>query len=762
MKRKIIALISAFALILSIAACGTPENSDFSEPSDDSGADSLISSVSVSADDYEQILEILESNLPGGDTMKRKIATTLAAIALTASITACDVPGGGENSDIPVSGTGSGNVSVSVTASAADYDQIYEMIKAKQAESQDYGRMRNSAILAEGLTGGVDMEMAVADNAVPAPTAPAGGSAERDESPSEAMNYGQNPGSGGSEDGGYSGTNNQVQGVQESDIVKTDGKNIYAISRYYNSVVNVIGVNNGVMTKMATLEMQDAYPIELLLYGDKLIVIWSKSTYIPYEPPTNQDSEGNDIVPYGYYGYWWGWHDYETIVEVYSTNGNFRNPASTFSQKGWYSSSRMIDNNIYLITSYSPYVNYMHDFAREDLDCYIPSFEVNGDRAFVLPNRIILPETLDNVQYTVISGLDVNRADLLVSATADLGSSYIIYSSLDNIFITSYAHEIIGQQVTPWGTWDEYKEFTKINKFSINKGQVNFTASGKVEGSVQNQFWLDEHNGTLRVVSQIWEWGRNWDNFRVEAYLYTLDENLNQLDVFKGIGEGENVQSVRAEGDIIYIVTFMTTDPLYSFDVSNPRNIIMLDELKIPGFSRYMHRWADGLLLGIGVDADETDGMRTGLKLSMFDTSDNESLFERHVFTIPMPEVSQNNNSRWWSWSWIWSPAEHSHKSILISPERNIIGFPYSYYAYDSNSYYNYNYEGNMYVLFSYDKDEGFTMTGEISMPQTDGWWSNGFERGLFIGDYLYAIGDNMIISARLSDMEAVQALNLI
>jgi uncharacterized secreted protein with C-terminal beta-propeller domain len=776
--------------------------------------------------------------------MKKRILAIFTMLALILSLAACQTSPEEETrrrerSERPdVIGTNLSSSVVSVAASAEDYDQIYELIKAaRNFESNSVNRASNGRGLDMAVEAEESFDGFADDAAMPAPMA---------EAPGSTANYAGEPdaeysamGGGGEGGSSFSDTNNQVQGVQESDIVKTDGRYIYTISHYQNSFVNVVRVNNGSMEQVARLEKEGAYPIELLLYDGKLIVIWAKSTWVSFDgtrwdcccdyyaqywdewyyddywyveddywgyddPPTTSYDDEYDIememfeiepwdmptvdpifdyeieepveiladepallIEPGYHRSWWGWwgggwNDNETVVEVYNINGDFKQPESSFSQKGWYSSSRMIDSHIYLITTFSPMVNQLNEFARDDLEAYIPSYTINGDSYYIAPSGIVLPEKLDWVQYTVISGLDVNSPEFFVSSTANLGSSWIIYSSMNNIYITSSVHEIIGRRRTQWGYWDDYKEYTQINKFSINKGQVAFTASGKVAGSVQNQFWLDEHNGVLRVVTQIWEWGFDWEDFYSAGSLYTLDENLNILGEFHGIGETENVQSVRFEGDIGYIVTFLIVDPLFAFDLSDPTNIIMLDELKIPGYSRYMHRWADGLLLGVGVDAEEEFGWKTGLKLSMFCTTDNENLSEKHVFIIEPPESEEMTDEWGWSWggwSWIWSPAEWDHKPILVSPERNIIGFPYSMSYTSSNMYI----DEQKYAIFSYDDSTGFTLIGEIEMPAYSGsqewFWTNGFTRGLFIDDYLYVVADHLIVSARLDNMQIVQTL---
>ncbi|MCL2086036.1 MAG: beta-propeller domain-containing protein [Oscillospiraceae bacterium] len=553
----------------------------------------------------------------------------------------------------------------------------------------------------------------------------------------------------------FSTTNVQVEEVEEGDIVKTDGKYIYTSSTRTASV-NVVETSNGRMRRIAHIEKENARPIELLLYKGRLIVFWEKSEYNIY-------GKNNDYLRK---------YEHQMVIEVYNTKGDFKKPMSVYSQMGKYYSSRMLNNNIYLVTEFSPYLT-SNEFDEADARGYIPSFAVNEKNRFIPSSSIVIPPELNSTsKYTLISGLDVNNQELLVSAKATLGQADVVYSSRRNMYIADLS-------------W-RGGQSTDISKFSLNNGRVGYVGSCRVLGHVKNQFGLDEHNGALRVFSEYVDWD-------LETILTTFDSELNWLASIRGIGAGENLKSARFYGDVGYAVTFMATDPLYSFDLSEPANPIMLGELKIPGFSRYMHRWDDGLLLGIGVDADENrGGLRTGLKLSMFDVSDNEEMSERHVHIIPAVR----------SGTWgrhIFTPAEVEHRSLIISPQRNIIAFPYV----NDNVY--------KYALFSYDKEVGFKLISEIiddepnfeftQMSFNDAWiygyfdenndwiweedwwydyedwwhedrdnrWERqqydnyiGFRRGLYIGNYIYAISDKKIVSARLSDLEIIQVLLLI
>jgi uncharacterized secreted protein with C-terminal beta-propeller domain len=545
----------------------------------------------------------------------------------------------------------------------------------------------------------------------------------------------------------FSDTNNQVEGVQESDIVKTDGRFIYVASTSdrNNLRVSIVRADNGLMTTRSVIRLTGATQLhEMLLWREKLIIIYRQGSQV--------------------------------VVDMYLTNGNFARPTTTYAQDGVFSSARMIDNNIYLITNHNPNLP-RTPLAETDITQIVPAFWVNGERHLVPSCKIVLPDRLDSPQYTIIGGLDVHRINMAVSVVTTLGSTNNVYASANNIYVSRVNRVWTGGVgAWQWWSWQGQESETTINKFSVNRGRVQHRASATVNGSARNQFHFDEHEGNLRVVTEVWgnkpaesdfkgsgSWqilpvpekqgDRGWWDERRRTdfdtgwglqggVLYTFDKDMNLLAEVHRIGFGENVHSVRFMGDIGYIVTFWQTDPLFSFDLSDPANPVLLDALKIPGFSRYLDSWTDGLLLGMGVDTNQ-NGVRQGLKLTMFDVSDNEDLIEKHV-------VQFGNRG--------FSPFENDHRAVLLSPERNIIGFPYQVSG------------TAMYAVYSYDPQTGFKIVGELRADPkqtTTTFWccplcgyitrtatSNAlpFNRGMFIGNYIYAISDNMIVSARLGE----------
>jgi uncharacterized secreted protein with C-terminal beta-propeller domain len=199
--------------------------------------------------------------------------------------------------------------------------------------------------------------------------------------------------------------------------------------------------------------------------------------------------------------------------------------------------------------------------------------------------------------------------------------------------------------------------------------------------------------------------------------LFTLNQNLEVLGEIRGIAPEERVYSCRFMGDIGYFVTFRQVDPLFSVDLSNPEVPQLLSALKIPGFSNYLHPYAEGLLFGLGHDADENTGIMGSIKLSMFNTADPADVREQNTLILSEYYASE---------------ATSNHKAILVNAAKRLIAFPA-----DSN-----------YVICSYDAGKGFTQEAVISlMGDENDYYYYGGEglRGLFIGDVFYVIAPNSL-----------------
>ena len=203
--------------------------------------------------------------------------------------------------------------------------------------------------------------------------------------------------------------------------------------------------------------------------------------------------------------------------------------------------------------------------------------------------------------------------------------------------------------------------------------------------------------------------------------VYVLDASLKTVGSVTGLAEGERVFSARFDGDYGYLCTYRQTDPVFAVDLTEPTNPKVVGELKLSGYSDYLHIWSDGLLFGLGMETQSVGANTTvdGMKLVMIDTSDPAKLHDLHTQAIDAD----------------YSEALNNHKAILVDSGKDIIAFPAE----------------NSYLVYGYSADDGFTLRKEISVSQWDG-----NNRGLYIGDYFYVVGSDQINVLDLNTLENV------
>ncbi len=213
---------------------------------------------------------------------------------------------------------------------------------------------------------------------------------------------------------------------------------------------------------------------------------------------------------------------------------------------------------------------------------------------------------------------------------------------------------------------------------------------------------------------------------------------MNLVGTIDDLAPDERIYSVRFMGDTGYFVTYRETDPLFSVDLSDPSNPQVMDALKIPGFSNYLHFYSDNLLLGLGEENNPNTGDFMGLKLSMFDISDPYDI--REIDKTVLPEA-------------YYAPAQYNHKAFLIDPERNLMGFYIE--CYDKEKYEH----SENYVIYSYIPGSGFVQ--QFSCNITDDSPYTEFIRGIYIGDYLYLVNGNCICSYAFDTYQKIDEIRI-
>ena len=287
---------------------------------------------------------------------------------------------------------------------------------------------------------------------------------------------------------------------------------------------------------------------------------------------------------------------------------------------------------------------------------------------------------------------------------------------------------------------------TKILKFNLNNGKIKFKAEADVTGGINNQFSMDENNGYFRIATTVGISSWDIDNDSSSNSLYILDENLKEVGKVEGIAKGEKIYSVRYVGNKAYVVTFKTMDPLFVIDLSDVKKPKILGELKIPGYSTYLHPYDETHLIGFGYDTKENsseDGyVQNGLKMSMFDITNLNN--PKEMFTV---KIGKNGTT---------SPLTEDHKALLFSKEKNIIAFPV-------NSYKNGKYVSKAQI-YKIDLNKGFILQGEIQNSEVSSKnysYQKTIERIIYSNDVYYTLSKNLIKAVDMETLKEITKLEI-
>lgn len=499
---------------------------------------------------------------------------------------------------------------------AKNYEEIYQYLEVKRKEYE-----KSNDISFTDLFGwGTAEEEAAADTVA-------------DAAPMEmAKSATTETGAGGD----YSTTNVRQEGVDEADVVKTDGRYLYVLKND-NQKISFVDTKDK-LTEIHSVSMdENQYVQEFYLLPDekKLIVICSFYR-----------DEMEDGKPYDMARMVWDTSVSQVITYDVSDIGNPKE-IGMVEQSGSYTSSRLSDGHVYLFSRY----NTGGDFEKDNPELYIPA--VNAK--LIEAEDIYLPLTENGCMYEVITSIDVDAPDQVKDSKAVFTNGGQLYVSNENI----YYYE------TEWA-YTNKTEKTKICMLSYNNGKIEAVANEKIDGYINDSFSIDEYEGFLRVIVTVGDTNS----------VYVLDDYLNTVGKIEGLAEEERVYSARFMGNTAYFVTFYETDPLFTVDFSNPKDPKIIGKLKIPGFSDYLHFYGDGKLLGIGMDVDEETQVTNGVKLTMFDISDRSDVKEEATY------VMENVYS---------TDVSYDYKAAIIDVPKNIICFPA--YTEAGQNYYIFSYD---------------------------------------------------------------------
>jgi inhibitor of cysteine peptidase len=524
----------------------------------------------------------------------------------------------------------------------------------------------------------------------------------------------------------YSKTNTQVEGVDEPDFIKTDGEYIYIASGKNVTILKVYPPEEAEILSQIKL---DGAVDGIFINGDKMVVF-----------------EG------GYYQTFW------PSIKVYDVS-NRASPILTrnVTYNGYYFDARMIGDYAYAIIYENVYAN--------ETWVALPKIYFNGEVKEIDATEIYYSNASNTYStFTTIVAVNTqNDAEEPTKKTIMLGAASNIFVSMNNIYLTFQAEgepkpsspaQTLPISEPVWGT--------AIHRVHIEDGEIECVASGHVPGYVLNQFSMDEYNGYFRIATTT---GEIWASGQAASrnHVYVLDMSLKIVGSLENLAEGEKIHSARFMGNRCYLVTFKKIDPLFVIDLSDPSDPRVLGQLKIPGYSDYLHPYDENHIIGVGKDTVEGEGGNfawyQGVKISFFDVSDVEHPQEMDKYIIG--DRGTDSSVLWDHKAFLFDRS----KSLLVIPvlvaESEAIGVP----PWTCGGYV---FQGA--YVFNITLNKGLVLKGRITHLENapeqlknlycfD--YSYFVERSLYIDNVLYTISSKKIKMNSLEDLAEINEIEL-
>ena len=537
----------------------------------------------------------------------------------------------------------------------------------------------------------------------------------------------------------HSTTNTQVESVDEADIIKTDGKYIYYLDGSDLYIVESYPTDKMKNIYRYDFSQEGLFPLELFLYQEHIAVILT--------------DYGENEVERGYSRY-----SPSTVVKTYNIN----NPANPTLERSFrldypYLTSRMVENNLYLVAT--GYLNYSNS-SPTYMDSSIGDFssEVNYKDIFLMRGNI----SEDYRQINVVAALPIDKPYSNAQVKAYIGGGgETVYVSTEHIYIvesnSSAITEASVEEFFGCLTDERVRELdflkigTSIYRIEIQDGNIGDFDSAFVPGTVHNQFSMDEYDGYFRITTQKGRWQY------ASSSVYVLDGDMNVCGSLEGLAPEESIFASRFMGDRLYLVTFKVVDPLFVISLKDPKKPTVLGELKIPGYSEYIHPLDENHIIGFGKDTaggNENFSWYQGIKMAIFDVSDVNNPKEKFV------EIIGDRGTD--------SELLRNHKALMHMKNLGLLAFPVKLYDKKDNraEYENgeFSYQGA--YVYNISSDEGFKLRGRITHIDADsdidfrdmyGNEDTSFvKRIIYANESLYTFSGEKVKATRYSDMKDV------
>ncbi|MCP8316644.1 MAG: beta-propeller domain-containing protein [archaeon] len=515
----------------------------------------------------------------------------------------------------------------------------------------------------------------------------------------------------------YSTTNIQVAGVDEADIVKTDGEYLYVVSGSKIYILRAYPPEQAEILSKITLN--ETYSLEIYVNGDRLAVLGNHYQY--YYLLTIPERISTDIIPYV--------NAEESFIKVYDISDR-ENPVlkRTISLNGTISGSRMIGNYVYTVFNQPATIPSSNE---TDFEVNLPKIVANCTVIEVQPSEISYVD-IPNFSYYFTTIMAVNVQDDAQEPTYEpilTGVTSSMYVSLENVYLV-----VPNTNLWILNVEGEANEETLIYRIKLNEDEIVLEADGSVPGYVLNQFSMDEYNGFFRIATT------KWTSIGSENDLYVLDMDINIVGELEGLAPEERIYSARFINDRCYLVTFRQIDPFFVIDIGNPTEPKVLGFLEIPGFSGYLHPYDENNIIGVGMEEGK-------VKLSLFDVTNVNAPIEKARFVV--------------QGGWSNTPVLYDHKTFLFDRSKQLLALPVSISWFDviSNEYKGF-WQGA--YVFNLSLEQGFVLKGNIT-HQSDAQFESNIEvkRILYIENVLYTVSDEKIKMNELEDLSFINEIDL-
>ena len=674
-----------------------------------------------------------------------------------------------------------------------------------------------------------------------------GATSTADSAPSSGGSPKNSPG--GEQGVDFSGTNNQEQGVDEADFVKTDGSFVYMINKGYSDYgkypsgkLHILDIPEaGNISYLSNISIEGR-PTEMLLVDDKAVVYSNVQIYSYYEDKhilddvvkkerkapisidsstqstasSDEDIDSSEEIIMDYdYGYYYRTTSFTKLTVLDLTNRSSPQITKELYIEGNYQTARESGGTVRMVSygwmeidglktwlDFSDYRTYWEldwDSSKREqiwMEVMNETIEYNDKVIDQTPLDDLLPRIHEKFENNITTHKYTESGDgncqNFASASDSTGQGITSVMTLDLLeenfsfnadhilsnWATVYASGDVmvmaeASQSSWWFWGDEesdFQEMTNLHVFDIsNPGQTDYIASGRINGTIQDQFSLSEHNGNIRVCSTTGQWGRWWmdDPEPMLSHVFVLGLNADETEyeVIGKVGDiapDESIWSARFIGDKAYIVTFRNIDPLWTIDLSEPTDPRIIGELKIPGVSTYIHPVGDTHLLTIGIAGDD-DGLDWGVtQISFFDVSDfSNPILESELKLNPAP-----NGENGWSYSH--SEATYEHKAFQYWESDGLLAIPMSTSRWVENSimedgkeynYYGYEYVSKLMLINATPEKPLEIYNDNIDhssyYDSRFSWDTPSIKRSIFMGggDYIYAISEKAITAHNVLTM---------